>query len=509
MKKIFQKILTIVLSLVIICASVSVGASAFAIEKCSVEELDGYYAENYLTNNKMDIAFFELKNRADSGEDKYVYTTDGKTYDFVDFSVFVPECDAYQLADYSTDGENFVFFFCCYNKEAAFDDEADGYVDNYEVCDNYFIVTKDFQTFTQHRVEVETQETVCEGDYSDFRIFGLLKFLDDEWLFANGDYVITGTTENEKLGKGVYYTTKDFEEWEIHYTQEDVVWSEEEKEFMYFDSYGSVSVINVNSPEDCYLLIDGEVYGPVFAEEENGEEGVFDVLCIDNKTKAVLREDTIKTSEDEFCRLTIVDLESGEETVIYEGEKSFEILKGYFNNILYLIFVDHENEYCKMYEVNDKFEFIPVDTPFMTDESLVTFYPAGTYCFECLAEKIRIYDKRFSDFITVDFSETLLTLREEMKAFVLNGKLFILDTSPDGGKAYVYETRADLIKSGDVNADGTVNSTDALLVLQHSTGLVELNEKAILKADVDKSNSVTSSDALLILQYATGIIPRI
>lgn len=55
---------------------------------------------------------------------------------------------------------------------------------------------------------------------------------------------------------------------------------------------------------------------------------------------------------------------------------------------------------------------------------------------------------------------------------------------------------------GDVNSDGSTNSTDALLILQHSVGKeADINEKY---ADVNADGAVNSSDALVVLQISVG-----
>lgn len=59
---------------------------------------------------------------------------------------------------------------------------------------------------------------------------------------------------------------------------------------------------------------------------------------------------------------------------------------------------------------------------------------------------------------------------------------------------------------GDVNSDGKINSSDALTVLQHATGIKTIEYKQINIADVSSDGKVNSSDALMLLQYATGII---
>lgn len=59
--------------------------------------------------------------------------------------------------------------------------------------------------------------------------------------------------------------------------------------------------------------------------------------------------------------------------------------------------------------------------------------------------------------------------------------------------------------TGDVNDDGTVNSTDARLVLQHTVELTTLTEEAKARADVNGDSTVNSTDARLILQATVGL----
>lgn len=61
---------------------------------------------------------------------------------------------------------------------------------------------------------------------------------------------------------------------------------------------------------------------------------------------------------------------------------------------------------------------------------------------------------------------------------------------------------------GDINADGSVNSSDALLALQHSVGQINLTDDKFIRGDVTKDNQINSSDALKILQYSVGQIDK-
>ena len=62
------------------------------------------------------------------------------------------------------------------------------------------------------------------------------------------------------------------------------------------------------------------------------------------------------------------------------------------------------------------------------------------------------------------------------------------------------------VSLGDVNKDGSINSTDALMVLQHAVGQKTLTGDAKTAADVNKDGNINSSDALRILQYSVGNI---
>lgn len=62
---------------------------------------------------------------------------------------------------------------------------------------------------------------------------------------------------------------------------------------------------------------------------------------------------------------------------------------------------------------------------------------------------------------------------------------------------------------GDLNGDGIANSTDALIILQHTVGKITIDEKLIPFADVNDDNFVNSTDALKILQFTVGKINKL
>ena len=58
--------------------------------------------------------------------------------------------------------------------------------------------------------------------------------------------------------------------------------------------------------------------------------------------------------------------------------------------------------------------------------------------------------------------------------------------------------------TGDVDANGKVDSTDARLALRAAVGLDTLTEDAKKAADVDFNNTVDATDARFILRAAVG-----
>ena len=63
-----------------------------------------------------------------------------------------------------------------------------------------------------------------------------------------------------------------------------------------------------------------------------------------------------------------------------------------------------------------------------------------------------------------------------------------------------------ILTIGDVNGDGNINSSDALLVLQHAVKKITLTGNAFTAADTNKDEQLNSSDALKILQFSVGKI---
>ena len=57
---------------------------------------------------------------------------------------------------------------------------------------------------------------------------------------------------------------------------------------------------------------------------------------------------------------------------------------------------------------------------------------------------------------------------------------------------------------GDVDGDGRVTSSDALMIMRHALGVAHLSGAALAAADADGDGNVTAADSLLAMRTAMG-----
>lgn len=58
---------------------------------------------------------------------------------------------------------------------------------------------------------------------------------------------------------------------------------------------------------------------------------------------------------------------------------------------------------------------------------------------------------------------------------------------------------------GDVNNDGNVSASDALMILRYSLDIISLTGEQLAAADCNGDNTVNTSDALVLMRYCVGI----
>ena len=90
------------------------------------------------------------------------------------------------------------------------------------------------------------------------------------------------------------------------------------------------------------------------------------------------------------------------------------------------------------------------------------------------------------------------------------GGVFYPPSNAASGLEYIGITRGEEPHDfllGDVNMDGVVDSTDALLALRAAMNMITLTPDQIERGDMDFDGEVTAADALNILRISMGIIP--
>ncbi len=95
-----------------------------------------------------------------------------------------------------------------------------------------------------------------------------------------------------------------------------------------------------------------------------------------------------------------------------------------------------------------------------------------------------------------DSGELLSTSLEYNFSSVINSETVLIARFSGG---------AEPVLPGDIDMNGEVAVSDAILALRAAMGIYELNAEEFVAGDMDGSGSVTVSDAVLILRTAMGI----
>ena len=113
--------------------------------------------------------------------------------------------------------------------------------------------------------------------------------------------------------------------------------------------------------------------------------------------------------------------------------------------------------------------------------------------------------------ITKDSEDAIVTAEETLNSFIEYFGQDKADLHIGDGIIKLKQAREDFDKLsdavyGDVDGDGKITVTDALMVLQHSVGKITLDETVLKNADVDGEEGITVTDALAILQASVDKI---
>lgn len=108
---------------------------------------------------------------------------------------------------------------------------------------------------------------------------------------------------------------------------------------------------------------------------------------------------------------------------------------------------------------------------------------------------------QYIDQTSVEAGKVTFTLKPKaLTEGTYNVYISTTDKALDKVASFKYGEKPDVVL-GDVDGDGKIKTTDALLVLQHVSETITLEGNEFVAADVDKDGVIKTTDALLILQY--------
>ncbi len=513
MKKRMLKIIATVLSLVLVFSCVSTGAVALNKDGITVDELKGYVAIDVIVNNSQTAAVVALQNQEDSTV-SFAITTNGTDYTFIDLIQFLDSHhDVLEIAGYTVMNDDFVFLLKSYLVEEIWSPEDNEYYYNYEIMATTVVSTKDGVNLTS-KIENFDNWPMADGYDSElYTYFGLFDVVGNRLIYANMAFTdLSG--ESEFYARDIYFFTSDLENWNYNNGYKDI-------KYDYNENYYCTSYKNANGVlvEEKWRIPAEDKYERTFILEKvrcnskemyniNKEQGTPSVLPMYGSLKnvpdtvfmfeSILPEAYYQGKDDGSMQIVKFDLNAQKREVLWKSDSDFRWFIVNLENTIYFLKYD-ENDYAEIYRFDEDMELeetglgrVKVNYAKELQNKAFIFGESSIYVFDGES-----YQEYKTSGIIEDTTYSV--------AFILDGDLFVLNT-PEKGVAKVFTSLEKNTKLGDIDGDGRVISSDALYVLQFSTGLKELSDEQKTVADVNCSGEINSSDALAILQYATGII---
>ena len=207
-----------------------------------------------------------------------------------------------------------------------------------------------------------------------------------------------------------------------------------------------------------------------------------------------------------ILQFNVDQLSAEEQTIVANSEKEWRKLSEYFYDDIYELTKNTAS-------ANEWYSYGYMNSEEQNGFALV-FRHFGNYSPE--SQTIRLKGLNANDTYEITFADQDGTITATGAELMSTGVLVTLnENEAEGGSdsdvIYIKRTAQgpddgdDDVMYGDVDANGTVEATDALWALQAYVGSRQLDEKAFKAADVNLDKEVNTSDALAILQYAVKL----
>ncbi|MBR3836305.1 MAG: dockerin type I repeat-containing protein [Clostridia bacterium] len=504
MKMKLTKAISVLMCIVVVCMSISVSSFAAPKDVYTIDKLEGHTVTDVRVNNSETCAVVTL-DYAD-----FASTTNGRDYKFFNYYEYLPDyCDEIDVYDYIIKDDTFIFLLRAYKLEEVWDyveSEGVSYKEEKLVLKEQFIVTtKDFNSFKKYDLNFSINE-----------LYTSLECINDKILYATVNFF-------EKNGKeyfeALYYTTSDLAKWTEH--KSPAVEVTDLYQDVYYTVAGSTLCIELYTlndeqyfPQKVYLTDDFENYTTTDNGHSKDESHVYYFCPSSVQGKIIRIGDVYSNDDDSYLRTDIVQIDSktGEEQVLFSECLNF--WESYYtDNEFLFLFEREEGDPAEVFMYNTrakKFETEKADYSIMdvlvngylnNTNDAVLFFKADSLCVSPSGNPAH-YNEYDISHIGLDLEETYPFIIK------LNGEVLIIATSFE---VYVDKTKVakldvSLQKNGDLNNDGTVNSTDALQVLLSTVDKTTLTTQQKAVADANKDNAINSTDALMILRYSVGKI---
>ena len=110
------------------------------------------------------------------------------------------------------------------------------------------------------------------------------------------------------------------------------------------------------------------------------------------------------------------------------------------------------------------------------------------------------------------YLQTGIIVRKQLIEFNLNGHIIIGESNPvnvggSGGDAGTGVAASETLY-GDVNVDGSVDNLDVTLINKYLLGTAKLSEQGKKNADVDANGTIDTTDSLNILKCCLELIEQ-